>query len=244
MESDDAQVGRLLTRREALSLLGLSGAGLLLGCRTSRTVPAPAGTVPNCVVRPEQTEGPYFVEERLNRTDIRSDPTTGEVRPGAPLALAIQVSRLGVGRCEPLPGALVDVWHCDALGIYSDVHDPGFDTKGQKFLRGYQVTDEEGIARFTTIYPGWYPGRTVHIHFKVRTDAAAARGREFTSQLYFDDALTDRVHARPPYSAKGERSLRNARDGIFSDGGDQLMLAVTETRSGYAGTFDMALQLD
>ena len=68
------------------------------------------------------------------------------------------------------PGAVIDVWHCDAAGVYSDVTDPGFDTTGSDFLRGYQVTDESGRAAFTTVYPGWYQGRTVHIHFKIRTD--------------------------------------------------------------------------
>ena len=84
----------------------------------------------------------------------------------------------------------------------SDVTDPSFNSVGKKFLRGHQMTDAAGVARFTTIYPGWYPGRTVHIHFKIRTEPAAARGYEFASQLYFDDALTDRVHARDPIRPK------------------------------------------
>jgi protocatechuate 3,4-dioxygenase beta subunit len=138
----------------------------------------------------------------------------------------------------------VNVWHCDALGQYSDVRDAGqgFDTRGQKFLRGYQVTDENGTARFTTIYPGWYQGRTVHIHFKIRTDPSSEQGYEFTSQLYFDDSITDQIHAQAPYAAKGQRDLRNDGDGIFRDGGDQLMLDLTEDGQGYMGTFDIALK--
>jgi protocatechuate 3,4-dioxygenase beta subunit len=137
----------------------------------------------------------------------------------------------------------VDIWHCDALGVYSDVQDPGFNTIGQKFLRGYQVTDAHGEARFVTIYPGWYPGRTVHIHFKIRTAPVAQRHFEFTSQLYFDDVLTDRVHAAPPYAANGLRTARNQHDGIFRHGGDQLMLAPTVVAEGYAAAFAIGLRL-
>jgi protocatechuate 3,4-dioxygenase beta subunit len=248
MDRDDAQVGTLLSRREMLALLGASGVAALAGCRPSREIAdervAAGGALPSCVVRPEQTEGPYFVDGRLDRSDIRSDPQSGAIKAGAPLQVAIVVSRIGNGgACTPLAGARVDLWQCDADGVYSDVRDPSFDTTGQQFLRGYQVTDATGTARFTTIYPGWYRGRTAHTHFKVRTDPSAARGYEFTSQLYFDDALTDRVHAREPYARNGQRTVRNAEDGIFRRNGDQLMLTVTEAAQGYAGTFHLGLQI-
>lgn len=233
MLDDDRPVGRVLSRRALVALLGLASGGLVLGRARAQA--------PVCVVRPEQTEGPYFVEERLHRSDIRSDPATGEISPGAVLQLTFNVSTLKGGSCAPLPGAQVDVWHCDAAGRYSDVRDPGADTTGRKFLRGHQRTDAAGIARFTTIYPGWYPGRAVHIHFKVRTDPAAPRGREFVSQLYFDEALTDRVHAGQPYVGRGSGRVRNERDGLFRRGGPQLLLAVTPSGSGYAGTFELAL---
>ncbi len=203
-----------------------------------------AGTPgPLCVVRPEQTEGPYFVDERLNRSDIRSDPADGQVKPGTPLALTLKVWRLSAGDCRPLVGAQVDLWHCDALGVYSDVRDPGFSTIGQKFLRGYQLTDAQGEARFVTVYPGWYPGRTVHIHFKIRTGLVAQRNFEFTSQLYFGDELTDRVHADLPYAKKGPRTARNQHDFIFRRGGNHLLLAPTATADGYSATFAIGLQL-
>ncbi len=146
--------------------------------------------------------------------------------------------------CGPaLGGALVDVWQCDALGVYSDVRDPGFNTVGQKFLRGAQLPDADGIAEFLTIYPGWYPGRTVHTHFKVRTQPDAATGYEFTSQLFYDDALTDLVHAQPPYSAKGQRTLRNDADGIFREGGNALLLDLAEADGGYVATIDIGIDL-
>jgi protocatechuate 3,4-dioxygenase beta subunit len=236
MRDDDRPVGRVLSRREVLALVG---AGVL----ASRSrVEAAGGAVPACVVRPEQTEGPFYVEERLNRSDIRLDPGTGSAVAGVPLSLSFRVARVSGGRCTPLRGAYVDVWHCDAHGVYSDVRDPRGSTVGQKFLRGFQTTDADGLARFTTIYPGWYEGRAVHIHFKVRTDVAP-RGREFTSQIYFDDALTDRVHQKQPYAARGQRRVRNGRDGLFARGGDQLLLTVAEGASGYAGTFDLGVEL-
>ncbi|MGH7631923.1 MAG: intradiol ring-cleavage dioxygenase [Gemmatimonadales bacterium] len=241
MEGDDRPTGRVLTRREVLLVLGLSGAGLLTGCRAAGG--ARASAVPGCVVRPEQTLGPYFVDEGLERSDIRSDPSTGRLSAGAPLTLAFVVSRVGESGCAPLVGARVEVWQCDADGVYSDVKDPGFDTTGQKFLRGHQLTDAEGGARFTTIYPGWYPGRTVHIHFKIHGDDPAGRGYEFASQIYFDDALTDRVHTAAPYAARGARTTRNANDGIYRRGGRELTVAVAPRGDGYAATFEIGLQV-
>jgi protocatechuate 3,4-dioxygenase beta subunit len=242
MDLDDLPVGRVLTRREALAVLGATGALFFLGCSGSdagTTDPTQAG---GCVVRPELTEGPYYVDEELNRSDIRSDPSDGLVRAGALLALTFNVSWASNSACEPLAGAIVDVWHCDAEGVYSDVADGGFNTVGKKFLRGYQVTDNDGVAQFTTIYPGWYRGRTVHIHFKVRSSSSSTSAYEFTSQLFFDDALTDQVYAAAPYSDKGERDTRNADDGIYRQGGSQLVLDVTETAQGYAAVFDIALE--
>ena len=250
MDNDDRQVGRILTRREVLALLGAAGAGVVASRvkaqpSLDRAVAALAGGtewVPACVVTPAQTEGPYFVDEKLNRVDIRSDPATGKVSDGAPLDLELRVYRVANGSCQPMSGATVDVWQCDAMGIYSDVRDMNglFTTSGQKFLRGHQITDAAGVAKFTTVYPGWYQGRCVHIHFKVRT-SAGGRNLEFTSQLYFDDAFTDRVLAKAPYTSKtGTRTL-NERDGIFRQGGRQLMMAVAEKGSRYQGSFDIGM---
>ena len=243
MMHEDGPVEPLLSRRDMVVFLGATGMAWLMtgGLNPRRAVTSTLG--PSCVVRPEQTEGPYFVDERLHRSDIRSDPTDGRVKPGTPLALTLLISRLNAGDCQPLPGAQVDIWHCDAQGIYSDVQDPRFSSIGQKFLRGYQVTDARGAVRFVTVYPGWYPGRTVHMHFKIRTAPMARRSFDFTSQLYFDDELTDRVHADPPYAAQGPRTARNQHDRIFRRGGDQLMLAPTIVADGYAAAFAIGLQL-
>ncbi len=241
MDHDDHATGHVLSRREMLALLGAAGALAIVRCTGSGAMEGSAFS--GCVVRPEQTAGPYFVDEMLDRSDVRSDPTTGEVKPGAPLTLEFHVSRLDGAACLPLAGALVDIWQCDADGVYSDVVDPHFDTTGRKYLRGYQTTDVDGVARFTTIYPGWYPGRAVHVHFKVRSSPSVSPGYEFTSQLYFDDALTDQIHTREPYAARGMRTVRNEQDGIFRRGGTDLLLPVSPDGEGYAGTFDLALQL-
>jgi protocatechuate 3,4-dioxygenase beta subunit len=243
MTPDDSSHGRLLSRREAVQWLGASGAAWFMAGSLFPTLALADRPGPDCVARPEQTEGPYFVDARLQRSDIRSDPVDGRVKPGTPLALTLLVSRLSAGDCRPLADAQVDIWHCDALGVYSDVRDPGFNTLGRQFLRGYQITDARGEVRFLTLYPGWYAGRTVHIHFKIRTAPLARRTFEFTSQLYFDDGLTDRVHAAPPYVSQGPRHARNQQDRIFRRGGEELMLAPTATADGYAATFAIGLML-
>ena len=143
------------------------------------------------------------MDGQLDRSDIRSDPSDGSVKESVPLTLQINVSDVASNSCTPLQAAQVDVWHCDALGVYSGVSDQGFDTTGQQFLRGYRLTDANGGVQFLTIYPGWYSGRTVHIHFTIRTKAADGQDYQFTSQFFFDDTLTDQVHAQEPYAGKG-----------------------------------------
>jgi protocatechuate 3,4-dioxygenase beta subunit len=244
MDPDDLPIGRVLTRREALALLASTGSLILLGCSGSSagTKSRTSSASYPCVVRPEMTEGPYYVDEKLDRGDIRSDPTDGGVRPGALLALTFNVSRIASGACVPLKGAVVDVWHCDALGVYSDAVDRNFNTTGKKFLRGYQVTDAKGLAKFTTIYPGWYPTRAVHIHFKIRTAVSDNSAHEFTSQLFFDEELSDRVYSKLPYAALGRRTVSNLTDRIYlGTGGSQLMLDVKPAKDGYATTFEIAL---
>lgn len=247
MHDDDVPIGTVLSRREALALLGAAGASLAAGGLLRPGPARAAGLIPPmCVVRPEQTEGPYFVDERLERFDVRSDPGTGAVPDGLPLELVIRVSQVGTDACRPLPGAVVDIWQCDALGVYSDVRDTAgrFDTRGQKFLRGHQVTDAEGAARFLTIFPGWYEGRTVHIHFKIRSTREGTAAHEFTSQLYFDDAAADDILRRAPYSGRGAGRVRNREDGPFRQGGDRLMLALAPKGDGFASAFDIGLHME
>jgi len=243
------------SRRDVLYSLGSLVAVGVFGCGSSSSPTSPSSTSSpstpsnsttstniSCVVTPALTEGPYFVDERLNRSDIRSDPSSGAVKPGVPLGLIVNLSQISsAGTCTPLVGALVDVWHCDALGVYSDI--AAQNTVGQKFLRGYQLTDASGAAQFITIYPGWYTGRAVHIHFKVRTNPGSASGLEFTSQMFFDESLTDLVYAQSPYNTRGSRNTTNAADAIYSSGGSQLLIPFTASGSGYAGTFNVGVRV-
>jgi protocatechuate 3,4-dioxygenase beta subunit len=243
-----------LSRREAFRLMGAAGATALVGRSLVGTPSAAQGTdTPACILSPALTEGPYFVDERLNRSDIRIDPTDNSVRQGVPLVLNMTVQRVQNGSCTPLTGAVVDVWHCDAVGTYSD--EAALGSGGRKFLRGYQVTDENGAVQFTTVYPGWYRGRAVHIHFKVRLFAGSQKVYEFTSQFFFDDTLTDQIYTLAPYNTKGTRDIRNSSDNIYqqpvSDGtgrksGDLLLLQVAQAdkeEDGYIGTLDIGVTL-
>lgn len=238
----------LFTRRKFLGLVAGAYAVMLSGCtrEKQKTVGNAASSAASlCVVRPEQTEGPFFIDQHLNRSDIRVEPSTGIVKQGVPLALTLNVSQIANGACAPLEGAIVDIWHCDAEGFYSGVDSmmQSKNTAAFKFLRGFQTTDKNGTVNFLTIFPGWYPGRTVHIHFKIRTKGAGQSSYEFTSQLYFDDAFSEQIYVHAPYIRDRRRGTTNVNDMIFAEGGDQLMLKPYKTDEGYAASFDITLDM-
>lgn len=233
--TDDERAPLSPRRRDALRILAGTG-GLMLGGRSIAQPASTGASSGRCVLTPAQTEGPYFVDERLSRSDVRADPATGNVTPGALLTLDLAVTAIAGKQCSPLRDAIVDIWQCDAVGNYSDVND----ARGTRFLRGYQATDANGRVRFTTIYPGAYPGRAVHIHLMIRRQAPG-RGVKFTSQLYFDDTLTDRVHAAAPYAGAPARRTRNNRDGLYAQRGRELTLDVTDAGNGYAATYEIGV---
>jgi protocatechuate 3,4-dioxygenase beta subunit len=206
---------------------------------------------------PQQTEGPYFVDNMPNRSDIRSDPSDGSVQEGIPLNLVIHVYSVDDnGICSPLKGARIDIWHANSEGVYSAVSDQG--TTEKKFLRGYQLTDNDGTVRFITIYPGWYQGRAIHIHDKIRTFNGSEKTLEWTSQLYFSNSVNDEVHKQQPYNKHGPPDITNEQDGIYtgastdqliqSNTGKHLMLNLTkegqqQQQQSYLGTFNIVLNV-
>ncbi len=181
-----------------------------------------AQTTTSVVVTPEQTQGPYWVDEQLNHSDLATDPTDNSIQVGLPLVLGITVSQYANGVITPLKDAYVDLWHCNAYGVYSDeaAYNPGGGTgtvvtTGRKFLRGYQVTDAHGNVRFTSIYPGWYVGRTPHIHARIRLHDGTTVTENFTTQFFFDEAITEMVYQMAPYATRPGRDTLNSTDGIY-----------------------------
>ena len=227
-----------LSRRGALTKLGglaVALGGSALGARelldandadAAGTGPAAvASGLVSCVLAPEQTEGPYYLDDAA----IRRNVTEG--RPG--VALALRLTVVNVASCKPIKGAAVEIWHCDAGGDYSGVQgDTGM------FLRGVQRTDAKGLAIFKTIYPGWYQGRTVHIHTMVHLGGNVVH----TGQLYFPDALTDAVYQRTPYSQRPDRTTRNAADSIYRNGGKRSTLKLVRSGAAYRGSIAMGVQ--
>lgn len=200
----------------------------------------------------EVTEGPYFVDELLNRSDIRLDPTDGSTKAGLLLLLSVTVSTLDTttGVTKPLPGAMVDIWHCDAQGLYSDVS--ANNTVGRKFLRGYQLANAQGRVQFRSIYPGWYSGRSPHIHCKVRQNTGTASALELTTQFFFDEQLTQQVYADTnlPYWSHGQADQPHSTDQVYQGSnscttgavaGDSLQLKLTRAASYVSARFDILI---
>ena len=221
-----------LTRRGTLASL----AGVFAGWKaaTAETGVGPAAVASGavaCVLTPEMAEGPFYIANEKLRRDIT------EGKPGTPLRLELAV--VDASTCRPLPRALVDVWHCDAGGVYSGFSSLGGGQTNQRtFLRGLQRADAHGVATFQTIYPGWYQGRAVHIHVKVHLGGSVVH----TGQLFFPDTLTDAVYRRTPYSKRPNRDTRNAQDAIFRNGGSRSLLTLRAGGRGYVGSITMGVQ--
>jgi protocatechuate 3,4-dioxygenase beta subunit len=202
-------------------LLGRRDAGAV--CTTTAATTTAGATTPDCVLTPELTEGPYYLDLDLMRRDIT------EGRPGLAYDLAVKV--VDAESCEPIEDAIVDVWHCDAEGVYSGVDGDG------TFLRGVQVADGTGTATFRTIFPGWYSGRAVHIHLKV-----IQGGQTWTGQLFFDDEALDAVYALEPYSARGPADVPNESDGIFGQSEGSTVVATELTGDRASGQVTIGVE--
>ena len=235
---------RKLSRREALGVIGAAGVATVanaVACNsssptsptpTSTTTPTPTTTTPvanpgACVVTPNETAGPFPSITLPVRSDVRED------RQGLPLTLAIAVVNAGAS-CAPVTNASVEIWHCDAAGNYSEYGNVTSST----WLRGIQPVDAGGVARFTTIYPGWYAGRATHIHIEVFVNNRSVK----TSQIAFPEDINSAVYASGVYASKGQNPTKTDRDSIFSDGfTSELATVAGNTTSGYNATFQVGI---
>jgi protocatechuate 3,4-dioxygenase beta subunit len=248
-EDRSTHLDRRLTRRQTLGIAGAAGSAIVLGGTAGRTFVAgladaddvtPAMAAKACRLAPEVTEGPFYVE--LDR--IRRDITEG--RPGLPLTLRLRV--IDEKRCRAIRNAAVDIWHCDAGGLYSDVAQNG--TVGQTFLRGVQLTNKKGFATFRTIYPGHYTGRATHIHLKVhigsRAKGGSLRGGHVchTGQLFFPESANSSVYALAPHSSDTDPRTLNSSDSIYTQaGGTRAEAALKGTaQSGFTGTIVLGVR--
>lgn len=223
-----------LTRRRALQWAGALGlAALGSACAgddgdsaAPATSTATGTAAPDCVLMPELTAGPYYLDLDLVRSDI------AEGRPGLPLDLRVTV--VDAEACEPIERAAVDVWHCDAGGAYSGVEG----AEGETFCRGVQLTDAAGVAEFRTVFPGWYTGRAVHIHVKVQVDG----DQTHTGQLFFDPEVTSAVYALEPYAERGGQDVANESDGIYAQSGGVTVVAVEVGEDSSSGAVTLGVQ--
>ncbi len=220
-----------MNRRKAVEVLGSLALGTVAWGRRVLAQPA-------CTLTPEQIEGPFYLDQARIREDI------SEGKPGVPLRLVLHVLDASAS-CAPIPRAAVDVWQCDALGIYSGYEGAAIAPRhvepvdDKTFLRGTQVTDPTGGVRFRTIYPGWYLGRTPHVHLKLRVGAKAA-----TTQLYFPDEITNAVYARAPYNRHPNRDTTNATDRFLGPIANKSLVMWTTEREGdgYVAAATIALR--
>jgi protocatechuate 3,4-dioxygenase beta subunit len=220
-----------ITRGGSLVKLGGFFAATLTAAawRAAPSLAAHRSAAVSCVLTPEMTEGPYYIADEATRRDIT------EGKPGVPLTLRLSV--VDATSCTPIKNATVDIWHADAVGVYSGF---GAGASSRTFLRGVQKTDSKGLALFQTVYPGWYRGRTVHIHVKVHLGGNVVH----TGQLFFPDSLTNVVYRQSPYRSRPGRDVLNAGDSIFQNGGKQSLLALRR-RTGataYLGSITMGVQ--
>ena len=210
-----------MNRRTAVGVLGRLAFGTVAAAWGRYVLAQPV-----CTLTPEQIEGPFYLDQARIREDI------SEGKPGVPLDLVLRVLEASAS-CAPISRAAVDVWQCDALGIYSGYEGAAIAPRhvepvdDKRFLRGTLLTDAGGAVRFRTIYPGWYSGRTPHVHLKVRVGAKAA-----TTQLYFPDEVTNAVYARAPYNRHPNRDTTNATDRFLGQVVDKSLVMWTITRDG------------
>jgi protocatechuate 3,4-dioxygenase beta subunit len=233
-----------LDRRAAVRLLGLGAVGVLASCgEDSTNSPTTPTLSSSCGTTLEGEEGPFFVNDSgsgYERTNVVANLGGSNVQAGAALALSITVLDTK-NSCRPLQGVQVDIWSCNAFGVYSGESSQG--TTNESWLRGYQLTDNSGKVLFNTIVPGWYAGRATHVHLRLRSiyDGAASGGTN-TTQLFFDQTVINNIHASvPPYSTRGINPTPNASDRVFSqqERGTNVLSLTGSAGAGYSAAITL-----
>ncbi len=229
MPADD----NTLSRGALFKVAGGAGLAVAFGSRVRNALGADATAAATCVLTPEVTEGPYWIDNKLTRRDIR------EGKQGLPLVLAFTV--VNAKTCRPIKAADVEIWHCDASGNYSGF-DSGSSGRGPgggggpqtstRNLRGHQRSNGAGVATFLTVFPGWYPGRTPHIHMKVHVGGADRVVH--TGQVFFNEAIAAAVYRQAPYSSHGQPDTLHARDMIYAQAGGSRAVVRLSRRPGGA----------
>ena len=210
-----------LSRRALIGAAAGAGLSAAFGVRALAALGADSENVTTCLLAPEVTEGPYWIDNKLTRRDVR------EGKKGTPLLLELTI--VNAKTCKAIRNADVEIWHADATGVYS-----GVNGNTKHFLRGHQKSDAQGRVLFDTIYPGWYMGRTTHIHLKVHVGGAVVH----TGQLFFPDRTSGVVYRTASYRAHGEADTTNSADTIYAQAGGkkaQLRLSRRRDRSGFDG---------
>lgn len=225
---------RTLSRSALIQAAGGAGLAVAFGARALDALGADALTTATCVLTPEVTEGPYWIDNKLTRRDIRAG------KPGLPLLLELTI--VNAKTCKPISNGDVELWHCDALGNYSGYENggrPGGGPGGHatpssktRYLRGHQRSNAAGVATFLTVFPGWYPGRTPHIHMKVHVGAADRVVH--TGQVFFNEAATAAVYRQAPYSSHGRPDTPHSSDMIFDQAGGSRAVVRLARRPGGA----------
>jgi protocatechuate 3,4-dioxygenase beta subunit len=254
-------MSKTVTRRDALELLFGTTTLIVMGCGAvtdTGDASAPDSSTPDadanaeagaCAATPEGEIGPYFADDsdpRFNRTNLTTNLDGTSVQEGIPLTLTIAIVDVENG-CVPYANAQVDIWHCNAAGIYSD--EGVENTTTETWLRGFQLTDANGRVTFQTIIPGWYQGRTTHIHLRVRStysNASSTSDGTNTTQLFFDQTFVDRLATTvAPYDAEGTNPTTNASDHVYSGetNGANLLTVAGDDTNGYAASVTIGLPI-
>jgi len=217
-----------LSRRDALIAAGGLGAAAV-GAASLFGSADPAAAADCVLLQREVTEGPYYVDLELVRRNIKED------RKGIPLTLRFRV--FNVNTCRIIRRAAVEIWHADGSGTYSAVNG-----NSDTYLRGIQRTNAQGWARFETIYPGWYMGRTPHIHMKLFVSGSEVH----TGQVFMKDAVSARVYSRAAYGSRGQADTTNSDDMIYREAGRRALLHLRRKGDrvvdGYTGTLDIGVR--